>query len=99
MRAAYGTHGADNLRFYRSGHAPLTSRAAALNAAALTDEKVTWTVERTETARSGDFGYARGVYLAQGNPVPLGWFTRVWRREGGAWRIVMDVVNPAPPRQ
>jgi ketosteroid isomerase-like protein len=91
--------GADNLRFYRSGHAPLTSRSAALASAALTDEKVTWTVERTETARSGDFGYARGVYLAQGNPVPLGWFTRVWRREGGAWRIVMDVVNPAPPRQ
>jgi ketosteroid isomerase-like protein len=99
LRAAYGAHGADNLRFYRSGYAPLTSRAAALASPALTDEKVAWTVERSETARSGDFGYARGVYLAQGNPLPLGWFTRVWRREGGAWRIVMDVVNPAPPRQ
>jgi ketosteroid isomerase-like protein len=99
LRAAYGIHGADNLHFYRSGQAPLTSRAAALNSVALTDEQVAWTIERTETARSGDLGYARGAYLAQGNPAPLGWFTRVWRREGGAWRIVMDVVNPAPPRQ
>jgi ketosteroid isomerase-like protein len=98
-RAAYGVHGADNLRFYRSGHAPLTSRAAALASAALTDERLTWTIERTETARSGDFGYARGACLAEGNPAPLGWFTRVWRREGGTWRIAMDVVTPAPPRQ
>jgi len=99
LRAAYGAHGAENLRFYRSGHAPLTSRSAALASTALADEKVAWTIERTETARSGDFGYARGAYLAYGNPAPLGWFTRVWRREGGAWRIVMDVVTPAPPRQ
>jgi ketosteroid isomerase-like protein len=98
LRAAYGAHGADNLHFYRSGYAPLTSRTAALASAALMDEKVTWTIERSETARSGDFAYARGAYLAQGNAAPLGWFTRVWRREGGAWRIVMDVVTPAPQK-
>jgi ketosteroid isomerase-like protein len=99
LRAAYGAHGADNLRFYRSGFAPLTSRAATLASAALTDEPITWTVERTETARSGDLGYARGACFAQGNAAPIGWFMRVWRREGAAWRIVMDVVTPAPPRQ
>ena len=47
-----------------------------------------------ETARSGDFGYARGAYAAASAPgVPLGWYLRVWRREGADWRIVMDVVK------
>ena len=99
LRSAYAAHGADNLRFYRSGHAPVASRAAALASPALTDEALEWRVDRIETARSGDFGYARGSYAATGSPgTPLGWYLRVWRREAGGWRIAMDVVNPAPKR-
>jgi len=53
-------------------------------------------VERTETARSGDFGYARGHYAAAATPgKPAGWYLRVWRREASGWRVVMDVTNPA----
>jgi ketosteroid isomerase-like protein len=96
LPAAYGAHGADNLRFYRSGHAPVVGRAAALASPTMADEAIAWSVERTETARSGDFGYARGAYAARSAPgVPLGWFLRVWRREGADWRIVMDVAQPA----
>jgi ketosteroid isomerase-like protein len=51
-------------------------------------------VERSEVARSGDFGYARGNYAAGAGQAQLGWYLRVWRREGAGWRIVMDVVNP-----
>ena len=98
LRAAYGAHGAENLRFYRNGHPPTSTRPAALAAAAMADESPAWTVERMETARSGDFGYARGSYAAASLPgVATGWFLRVWRREGAEWRIVMDVNNPAPP--
>ena len=100
LRAAYAAHGADNLRFYRSTHAPAATRTAALASAGMTDESPAWSVERIETARSGDFGYARGSYAAPAAPgTPAGWYLRVWRREGAQWRVVMDVVNPAPPRK
>jgi hypothetical protein len=46
-----------------------------------------------ETARSGDFGYARGHYAAAGGAPAC--FLRVWRAEGGQWRVVMAVENPA----
>ena len=97
LRAAYATHGADDLRFYRAGQPPTATRTAALATSAMAEEAPVFTVERMDTARSGDFGYARGAYAAAGEPgVPLGWYLRVWRREGADWRIVMDVVNDAP---
>ena len=97
LRAAYGAHGAENLRFYRAGHPPAVGRAAALAAPGTGEEAPTWTIERTETARSGELAYARGAYAARAAPgTPLGWYQRVWRREGPGWKIVMDVTNPAP---
>ena len=95
-RTAYASHGADRMRFYRSGFAPALGKAAALASPGMTDEKLAWEVERTEIARSRDFGYARGSYAAlSARSRPLGYFLRVWRMEGGQWRIVMDVTHPA----
>ena len=98
LRSAHARAAADDLRFYRNGAAPATGKAAALASPAMTDEKLVWTVERAETARSGDFAYARGSYAALADPAkPLGWYLRVWRAERGEWRVVLDVTNPAPP--
>lgn len=95
-RAAYRAAGADDVRFYRQGHAPVKGREAVLAAPAMVDDKLAWTVERMEIARSGDFGYARGHYAAAATPgAPAGWYLRVWRREASGWRVVMDVTNPA----
>ena len=95
-RAAYATHGAERMRFYRDELEPAVGKAAALASAGMTDERFAWVIDRVEIALSRDFGYARGSYAALAAPAkPLGYFLRVWRREGGAWRIVMDVTNPA----
>lgn len=96
-RAAYERHGAANLRLYRNSTAPMVGKQAALGYAGLASEPRAWLVEKSETARSNDFGYARGSYsTAPGGPVG-GWYLRAWHREAGAWRIAMDVTNPAPP--
>lgn len=96
-RAAYAADGAEDLRYYRDGNEPVAGRAIALSSPAMDDAALLWIVERSETARSGDFGYARGRYASPAEPgKALGWFLRVWRREAGGWRIVMDVANPAP---
>jgi len=95
-RAAYRSASAEDVRFYRQGHAPVKGREAALSSPSMVDDRLAWTVERTETARSGDFGYARGHYAtAAAAGKPAGWYLRVWRREASGWRVVMDVTNPA----
>jgi ketosteroid isomerase-like protein len=95
-RAAYERHGAERMRFYRSGFAPAVGKAASLASPALTDVRHAWVIEHTEISRSRDFGYARGSYASVAEPgKPLGYFLRVWRVQDGRWRIVMDVGNPA----
>ena len=96
-RAAYAALGASDLRLYRNGQAPRASLAAALEMPAAEQDGLSWRRERIETSRSADLGYARGSYALSSEPAaPLGYFLRVWRREAGGWRIVMDVANPAP---
>ncbi|HUP98607.1 MAG TPA: DUF4440 domain-containing protein [Usitatibacter sp.] len=95
-RAAYEAQAATDMRYYRGGKAPVHGRSSAI-ASAASDERHVWTVERSETARSGDFGYVRGKYASTAQDAPLGWYLRVWRREAGGWRIVMDVTNAATP--
>lgn len=93
-RAAYTRHGSERMRFYRNGIAPAAGKPAALASPAMTNEKFSWVIDRVEIARSRDFGYARGSYASLAAPAkPLGYFLRVWRIEGGQWRIVMDVTN------
>lgn len=96
LREAYLRDAAADLRFYRTGTAPVIGRAAALDSAAMREGPYVWTIERSETAKSGDLGYVRGRYSSQAMPsMPLGYFLRVWRAEQGDWRIVLDVTNPA----
>jgi ketosteroid isomerase-like protein len=96
FRAAYGKHGAESLRFYREGEPPAVGKASALASRAMPDAKLAWIIDRTEIARSGDFGYARGSFAsAAARDKPLGYYLRVWHVEDGHWRIVMDVANPA----
>jgi ketosteroid isomerase-like protein len=97
LRAAYARHGAADLRHYRNGLAPRASREAALAAVAAAPP-VAFVVERVETARSADFGYALGRFGAPGADQPDGFFLRAWRREPHGWRVVLDVANPAPRR-
>ena len=96
-RAAYARYGSSALRLYRDASAPMAGKAVALAWSGLDAERRTWIVEKSEAARSADFGYARGAYFTAGSDRPAGWFLRAWHREGGAWRIAMDVANPAAP--
>jgi len=94
--AAYSKHGSSSLRLYRDGASPIAGKQASLAWPGLAVERRGWIVEKSEAARSGDFGYARGAYTAEPRGRPEGWFLRVWHREAGAWRIALDVSNPAP---
>jgi ketosteroid isomerase-like protein len=100
LRAAHAELAAADLRFYRPGETPALGRSTALASTAMTDAKLAWIPERSETSGAGDFGYVRGRYTALEAPhQPIGYYLRVWRREAGSWRVALEVVNPAPARK
>lgn len=94
-RAAYEAFASERVRHYTDG-SPAVGKAAVLAGVAAEPQAAQAVVERSETARSGEFGYARGHYAGASAPnAALAYFLRVWRAEGGQWRIVMAVENPA----
>ena len=95
VRAAYAAYASNAMRVLRQGIAPFAGAAAAHAPLVSSDERLRWTVERGETSRAGDFGYARGRYATAAFPNrAVGEYLRVWRVEDRRWRIVLDVTNP-----
>ena len=96
-RAGYDAYASERVLLYREGSTPLQGRASALGASAPPQAPTVWFAERIALSRSDEFGYVRGNYADAAQPDRvLGQFLRVWRREAGKWRIVLDVVNAAP---
>lgn len=97
-RSAYAENASELLRFYRAGGSPALGKAGALASPGMTQDRIVWTVDRVEAAHSGDLGYARGSYASADAPAKvLGHYLRVWRNEGGTWRVALDVTNVLPP--
>ena len=95
MRVAWAEWGAADLRVYREGLDPAVSRGGASRRMWEETHHV-FTVERSATAASGEFGYARGHYAALDAPARIeGYYLHVWRHETAGWRLVADVINPA----
>jgi uncharacterized protein (TIGR02246 family) len=68
------------------------------------DVSVSWQVNQTEVARSGDLGYARGVYQlvmkdAEGKTTTeRGKLLEVWKRQAdGKWRCAIDTFSADAP--
>jgi len=96
MRAAYAAHALPRFMLYRNGHAPFRGKAAALAAAQMSGARTIWLADAVVVSRANDFGYVRGAYADAADPSKvLGYFLRVWRSEGGAWGIALDVAVPA----
>ena len=94
--AAYARQAASRLLLYREGHAPFRGKAAALASGRVGDARTVWLAHARSVSRSDEFGYVRGTFADAGDPGKvLGYFMRVWRREGDHWRIVLDVTNAA----
>ena len=63
---------------------------------------ISWHTEKVTVARSGELGFARGRYEAtytlEGRAVrERGKFLTVWRKQPGAWLVVMDMYSADAP--
>ncbi len=99
---AYEAHAADDIRLYRMRDFPQIGKAAMRTALSDSPGRLTWKPSGGEVARSGDLGVTYGVAeFLPGNvqgmsPYP-GSYVRIWRRQGDAWKVVLDLVLQLPP--
>src|SRR5205085_3436266 len=96
-------HADEAVRLYRQNNFPVVGREAARKAFEGKAEVVTWKPAKAEVSRSGDLGYAYGTYelktkASDEKPAEQGNYVRMWKRQGGAWRVVLDVTNPVRPQ-
>jgi ketosteroid isomerase-like protein len=93
---AFTSHSSPGVRLYRVGSLPFIGRTAATNALESTKGQVSWTTAGGDVSRAGDLGYTYGTYeITDATKVTeRGSYVRIWKNEGGQWRIVLDVANP-----
>ncbi|MDQ3918519.1 MAG: nuclear transport factor 2 family protein [Acidobacteriota bacterium] len=93
----------DSFRLYRQNSFPFVGREAARKALEGKTDVVTWKAAKAEVSRSGDLGYAYGTYeskrkASDAKPAEQGNYMRIWKREGGTWRVVLDVTSAVRPQ-
>ena len=93
---AFSAYASPDVRLYRNGNQPFIGRTLSANALGSEKNDVSWTPLAGDVSRSGDLGYTHGTYEvidASKKVTDRGSYVRIWKNEGGQWRIVLDVTN------
>ncbi|MBV9209198.1 MAG: nuclear transport factor 2 family protein, partial [Acidobacteria bacterium] len=99
---AFINYAADDVRILREGMLPVAGFKEASAALALKTgtRPLTWQPIKAEVASSGDFGFTYGGYQLKGqsgsDAMEQGNYVRVWKKLGGKWRVIMDVMVELP---
>jgi ketosteroid isomerase-like protein len=104
---AFDAYAADDVRVFRNGQPPLIGKAAAMGV--LPESSVVWSWEPAfaDVSQSDDLGYVYGTYeVTQKNlgpktpkmpqKVEVGNYYRIWKKQGGTWKVVADLLDPVP---
>jgi ketosteroid isomerase-like protein len=92
----FSDYASPDVRLYRPGNLPYIGMKAASEALAKAPQQITWQLIGGDVAHAGDLGYTHGTFDVQNDTNVVkehGSYVRIWKRENGAWRIVMDVIN------
>jgi ketosteroid isomerase-like protein len=90
LAKAFTAYASPDVRLYRANNLPFIGREAAAAALAKTTGQVKWSTLGGDVSRAGDLGYTHGIYESGSE---RGSYVRIWKKENGEWRIVMDVTN------
>ena len=98
---AFRSYAASDVRLFRNARFPFVGKLAATDALVPLTTEWTWTPTFADVSLSGDLGYSYGTYELRektgGRAVSeRGNYLRVWKKVGGAWKLVVDVADPLP---
>jgi ketosteroid isomerase-like protein len=102
-RAAFVSYAAPDVRLYRDGKFPLLGQDLAPAVLPSSPDVWTWEPAFADVSISNDLGYTYGTYkIEAGGPMPktieTGNYFRIWKKEGGAWKVLFDLTNPIPEK-
>ncbi len=96
LAKAFDSFASPEVRVYRAGNLPYLGRTAAAPALAKINGKFKSQPIGGDVSRAGDLGYTHGTYEisdAAEKVIERGSYVRIWRKQGDAWRVVLDVTN------
>jgi len=95
---AFDLYLADDARLLRENAAPTVGKSAAAKLLPSAGRALTWTPAMCDISQSGDLGYTYGAFELNTRGVTLqrGSYVRVWKKVGGNWKVVVDVMSPDP---
>ena len=99
---AFNSYTGSAVRLYRNDKFPFIGRDAVKQELASGKSAISWTPAFADVSTSGDLGYVYGTYEVSDNAKTIserGNYMRIWKREHGNWRVVLDVANPVPPQK
>lgn len=96
--SAFEFYLANDARLLRQGASLITNKGAALVFVSGSAGRLTWEPAFADIAASADFGYTYGSFeLRNRNTVvERGSYARGWKKQGGKWQVVIDVMSPDP---
>jgi len=94
VAAAYDAFLVDDSRLHHDGAFPIVSKAEIVKTLQAKKPAAIWTPILARASSSGDLGYAinKGTLADR-----AGYFARIWRKQGNAWKLVLEVFSPLPP--
>ncbi len=90
------------IRLFRNGHYPFVGADGIKRALAKRSPgvRVTWQPSGGDLSTSGDLGYTYGTYTvvskSEDQTVERGNYLRIWKKQNGVWKMMVDVADPLP---
>jgi len=94
--AAFEKSATNDVRLFCEGKFPIAGKKLAAAALVPKPSVWTWTPEFADVSGSGDLGYSYGTYEIRDGATlkETGNYLRIWKKEGGDWKIAVDLANP-----
>ena len=96
LSKAFVAHASPEVRLYRTGNLPFIGRDASAAELAKIQGQFKSLPIGGDVSRAGDLGYTHGTYdLTDANQkvIEHGSYVRIWKKQGGRWQVVLDVIN------
>lgn len=92
------------VRVFRNNSFPFIGKPAAEQALSANKNSWSWEPTSAGVSSSGDLGYTYGSYELRTGDVTKaatekGNYLRIWKKQKGTWRVVVDVADPLPEKK
>jgi ketosteroid isomerase-like protein len=100
--AAFVSYASADVHVYRDEKFPFVGQKMALAALPASPNGWTWEPASGDVSISNDLGYTYGTYKIESKESPrkiieTGNYFRIWRKQGGVWKVLFDLTNPIAP--